>query len=66
MSANAFLATKISFINMVAEVCEEAGADVLELADAIELDARIGSRFLSLGLGYGGSCLPKDVRAFRA
>ena len=66
VSANAFLATKISFINMVAEVCEKSGADVLELADAIGLDARIGRSFLSPGLGYGGGCLPKDVRAFRA
>jgi len=66
VSANAFLATKISFINMVAEVCEESGADVLELADAIGLDARIGRNFLSPGLGFGGGCLPKDIRAFRA
>jgi UDPglucose 6-dehydrogenase len=66
VSANAFLATKISFINMVAEVCEKSGADVLELADAIGLDVRIGRSFLSPGLGYGGGCLPKDVRAFRA
>jgi UDPglucose 6-dehydrogenase len=66
VSANAFLATKISFINMVAEVCEKSGADVLELADAIGLDARIGRNFLSPGLGFGGGCLPKDIRAFQA
>jgi UDPglucose 6-dehydrogenase len=66
VAANAFLATKISFINAVAEVCEAAGADVLPLADALGYDARIGRRFLSPGLGYGGGCLPKDVRAFRA
>jgi len=66
VAANAFLATKISFINAMAEVCEAAGADVLPLADALGYDARIGRRFLSPGLGYGGGCLPKDVRAFRA
>jgi UDPglucose 6-dehydrogenase len=66
VSATAFLATKISFINMVAEVCEKSGADVLELADAIGLDARIGRNFLSPGLGFGGGCLPKDIRAFQA
>lgn len=66
VSANAFLATKISFINMMAEVCEESGADVLALADALGLDARIGRNFLSPGLGFGGGCLPKDIRAFRA
>jgi UDPglucose 6-dehydrogenase len=65
-AANAFLATKISFINAMAEVCEAAGADVLPLAEALGCDARIGRRFLSPGLGYGGGCLPKDVRAFRA
>jgi UDPglucose 6-dehydrogenase len=65
-SANAFLATKISFINAVAELCDQAGADVATLADAIGYDARIGRRFLNAGLGYGGGCLPKDVRAFRA
>jgi UDPglucose 6-dehydrogenase len=65
-AANAFLATKISFINAMAEVCEEAGADVLPLAEALGLDARIGPRFLSPGLGYGGGCLPKDIRGFRA
>jgi UDPglucose 6-dehydrogenase len=66
VAANAFLATKISFINAMAEVCEEAGADVIPLAEALGYDARIGPRFLSPGLGYGGGCLPKDVRAFRA
>ena len=65
-SANAFLATKISFINAVADICDQAGADVSTLADAIGYDARIGRRFLNAGLGYGGGCLPKDVRAFRA
>ncbi len=65
-AANAFLATKISFINAMAEVCEEAGADVIPLAEALGYDARIGRRFLSPGLGFGGGCLPKDVRAFRA
>src|ERR1700689_2624784 len=66
VAANAFLATKISFINAMAEVCEQAGADVIPLAEALGYDARIGRRFLSPGLGYGGGCLPKDVRAFRA
>src|SRR5215510_10136943 len=66
VAANAFLATKISFINAMAEVCEEAGADVTPLAEALGLDARIGRRFLSPGLGYGGGCLPKDIRGFRA
>jgi UDPglucose 6-dehydrogenase len=66
VAANAFLATKISFINAMAEVCEAAGADVLQLAEALGYDARIGRRFLSPGLGFGGGCLPKDVRAFRA
>lgn len=65
-SANAFLATKISFINAIAEVCEAAGADVTELADAIGHDQRIGRRFLNAGLGFGGGCLPKDIRAFMA
>jgi UDPglucose 6-dehydrogenase len=63
VSANAFLATKISFINAVASVCEAAGADVTVLADAIGLDARIGRKFLDAGLGFGGGCLPKDIRA---
>ena len=65
-AANAFLATKISFINAMAEICEAAGADVIPLAEALGYDARIGLRFLSPGLGFGGGCLPKDVRAFRA
>jgi UDPglucose 6-dehydrogenase len=63
VSANAFLATKISFINAIAEVCEKAGADVSTLADAIGYDERIGRRFLNAGLGFGGGCLPKDIRA---
>ncbi|WP_405217567.1 UDP-glucose dehydrogenase family protein [Agrococcus sp. Ld7] len=66
VSANAFLATKISFINAMAELSETVGADVTQLADAIGLDARIGRRFLNAGLGFGGGCLPKDIRAFRA
>jgi UDPglucose 6-dehydrogenase len=66
VSANAFLATKISFINAMAEVAEATGADVTQLADAIGFDARIGRRFLNSGLGFGGGCLPKDIRAFRA
>ncbi len=66
VSANAFLATKISFINAIAEVCEATGADVLELADAIGYDERIGRKFLGAGLGFGGGCLPKDIRAFQA
>ncbi|MDJ0029628.1 UDP-glucose/GDP-mannose dehydrogenase family protein [Gordonia alkanivorans] len=65
-SANAFLATKISFINAIAEVCDAAGADVRAIADAIGYDARIGRRFLNAGLGFGGGCLPKDIRAFMA
>lgn len=66
VSANAFLATKISFINAIAEVCSAAGADVRTVADAIGLDPRIGRRFLNAGLGFGGGCLPKDIRAFMA
>ncbi len=66
VSANAFLATKISFINAVAEICEATGADVTDLADAIGYDARIGRKFLGAGLGFGGGCLPKDIRAFMA
>jgi UDPglucose 6-dehydrogenase len=66
VAANAFLATKISFINAMAEVCEQAGADVIPLAEALGYDARIGRRFLSPGLGYGGGCLLKDIRGFRA
>lgn len=66
VAANAFLATKISFINAMAEIAEVAGADVTELADAIGYDARIGRRFLNAGVGFGGGCLPKDIRAFTA
>ncbi|BBY18108.1 UDP-glucose dehydrogenase family protein [Mycolicibacterium litorale] len=66
VSANAFLATKISFINAISEVCEAAGADVGLLADALGHDPRIGRRFLNAGLGFGGGCLPKDIRAFMA
>lgn len=66
VSANAFLATKISFINAVSEVCEATGADVMALADAIGMDDRIGRKFLGAGLGFGGGCLPKDIRAFMA
>jgi len=65
-AANAFLATKISFINAMAEVCEAAGADVTRLAEAIGHDDRIGPKFLGAGLGFGGGCLPKDIRAFMA
>ena len=63
VSANAFLATKISFINAIAEVCDAAGADVSLLADALGHDKRIGRQFLNAGLGFGGGCLPKDIRA---
>ena len=66
VSANAFLATKISFINAISEVCEIADADVTVLADALGYDPRIGRRFLNAGLGFGGGCLPKDIRAFMA
>jgi UDPglucose 6-dehydrogenase len=66
VAANAFLATKVSFINAIAEVCEVVGADVVPLAQALALDERIGGRFLVPGLGFGGGCLPKDIRAFRA
>lgn len=66
VSANAFLATKISFINAISEVCEAVGADVAVLADALGHDPRIGRRFLTAGLGFGGGCLPKDIRAFMA
>jgi UDPglucose 6-dehydrogenase len=66
VSANAFLATKISFINAISEVCEAAGADVSVLADALGHDPRIGRQFLNAGLGFGGGCLPKDIRAFMA
>ncbi|OFI38946.1 UDP-glucose 6-dehydrogenase [Arthrobacter sp. SW1] len=65
-AANSFLATKISFINAMAEVCEATGADVVRLAEAIGVDERIGSKFLSAGIGFGGGCLPKDIRAFMA
>lgn len=65
-AANSFLATKISFINAMAELCEAAGADVTQLADAIGLDDRIGRKFLNAGIGFGGGCLPKDIRAFMA
>src|SRR4051795_1090494 len=65
-AANSFLATKISFINAMAELCEATGADVKQLADAIGYDERIGRRFLNAGLGFGGGCLPKDIRAFMA
>jgi UDPglucose 6-dehydrogenase len=66
VAANAFLATKISFINAMAEICEATGANVTELAQAIGQDPRIGSRFLRAGIGFGGGCLPKDIRAFMA
>jgi len=66
VAANAFLATKISFINAMAEIAEGSGADVTQLADAIGFDARIGRRFLNAGVGFGGGCLPKDIRAFTA
>lgn len=65
VASNAFLATKISYINAVAEVADLTGADVAVIADAMGLDARIGRRFLNAGIGFGGGCLPKDVRAFR-
>jgi UDPglucose 6-dehydrogenase len=66
VSANAFLATKISFINAMAEVCEAVHADVKLLSEALSYDSRIGGRFLHAGLGFGGGCLPKDIRAFMA
>lgn len=66
VAANSFLATKISFINAMAELCEATGADVTLLADAIGFDDRIGRKFLNAGLGFGGGCLPKDIRAFMA
>ncbi|MFF0486907.1 UDP-glucose dehydrogenase family protein [Streptomyces sp. NPDC004435] len=65
-AANSFLATKISFINAMAEVCEAAGGDVAKLAEAIGHDERIGNKFLRAGIGFGGGCLPKDIRAFMA
>jgi UDPglucose 6-dehydrogenase len=64
VAANSFLATKISFINAMAEICETTGADVVQLGAALALDPRIGGRFLHAGLGFGGGCLPKDIRAF--
>ena len=66
VAANAFLATKISFINAMAEVCEATGADVTSLSEALGHDPRIGNQFLKAGLGFGGGCLPKDIRAFMA
>lgn len=63
-AANAFLSTKISFINMVADVCEAVGADVTKVSEGLGLDPRIGSQFLSAGIGFGGYCFPKDLRAF--
>lgn len=66
VAANSFLATKISFINAMAELCEATGADVTQLANAIGHDPRIGRQFLNAGLGFGGGCLPKDIRAFMA
>ncbi|HEX6390537.1 MAG TPA: UDP-glucose/GDP-mannose dehydrogenase family protein [Solirubrobacteraceae bacterium] len=65
LAANAFLATKISFINEIANVCEETGADVLEVAKGMGLDTRIGPKFLQAGIGFGGSCFPKDVTALK-
>ncbi|TQS40528.1 UDP-glucose dehydrogenase family protein [Cryptosporangium phraense] len=65
VAANSFLATKISFINAMAEVCEATGGDVATLAEAIGYDVRIGRQFLRAGIGFGGGCLPKDIRAFR-
>lgn len=66
VAANSFLATKISFINAMAEICEVANADVVTLARALGYDERIGAGFLNAGLGFGGGCLPKDIRAFSA
>src|SRR3954463_13581095 len=66
VAANAFLATKISFINAMAEVCEAVQGDVKKLSEALSYDTRIGGRFLHAGLGFGGGCLPKDIRAFMA
>lgn len=65
-AANAYLATKVSFINAMSELCDASGADVTELGEAMGLDPRIGSRYLHAGLGFGGGCLPKDIRSFRA
>ena len=66
VAANAFLATKVSFINAMAEIAEVSGADAVELADAIGYDERIGNKFLRNGIGFGGGCLPKDIRGFVA
>lgn len=66
VAANSFLATKISFINSMAELCDATGGDVTRLAEAIGYDDRIGSKFLQAGIGFGGGCLPKDIRAFMA
>ena len=66
VSANAFLATRLSFVNALAEVCEVAGGDIVALTGALAQDERIGSKFMTAGLGYGGGCLPKDVRAFES
>ncbi|MGO1354760.1 MAG: UDP-glucose dehydrogenase family protein [Brachybacterium tyrofermentans] len=66
VSANAFLATKISFINAMAELCEATGADVTDISRALGMDDRIGNKFLRAGVGFGGGCLPKDIRAFIA
>lgn len=66
VAANSFLATKVSFINAMAELCEATGADVVQLAEAIGYDERIGNKFLRAGIGFGGGCLPKDIRAFMA
>ncbi|WP_336852567.1 UDP-glucose/GDP-mannose dehydrogenase family protein [Sinomonas albida] len=65
-AANAYLATKLSYINAMAELCDAAGADVTQLSAAMGLDPRIGQRYLAAGLGFGGGCLPKDIRSFRA
>ncbi len=65
LASNAFLATKISFINEIANVCEETGADVIEVARGMGLDDRIGPKFLQAGIGFGGSCFPKDVKALK-
>ena len=65
LASNAFLATKISFINEIANVCDETGADVVEVAKGMGLDARIGPKFLQAGIGFGGSCFPKDVTALK-
>ncbi|MEE2570712.1 UDP-glucose/GDP-mannose dehydrogenase family protein [Pseudarthrobacter sp. J64] len=64
-SANAYLATKVSFINAMSELCDASGADVTELSEAMGMDPRIGGRYLHAGLGFGGGCLPKDIRSFR-